>query len=203
MQKTIAIDFDGVIADTDPLKLSFARNVLGLKCDQSMMKLNYFIQEFGVQGGKIYGNIIKGVYQTDLMLTAKVIRDAKESIAELQEQGWRCIVVTSRTGAINQESSALYWAWRFIQANDINISNNNFFSSQGDSKLAICKSTEAFALVDNDYEKLLPIIDSGLLGYLFSSSTNSMAEKENRDFRAIRVNGWLDIIKRLSLFSGG
>lgn len=200
-KKTLAIDFDGVIAHTEPAKAKFAREELGLNLEERLMKQRHFIELFGMERGvSLYSQIIDGVCASERMLIeVGVVAKAGDSIAQLRESGWHCIVVTSRHRSTDDDSdnSQAEWAWRFLKHHRFQISRNDFFPIGNQSKLDICLHFKACALVDDDYLNLLPIINAGIEGYLFSSVTNISDEQSYQPFLATRVAGWIDLVEKL------
>lgn len=190
-RKTIAIDFDGVIAETDIAKVNFARNELGLDVTQSSMKERYFMKLFGEdRGRKLYSHIIKSVYFSEQMLKVPRMPFSREGISNLCEAGWTCVVITSRSGSADEQDSPAYWSWRYLQEHAYKIEKENFIGVNENSKLDACLARNSRGLIDDDYSKILPIIDAGLKGYLFSTETNALAEQEYPIFQGIRVNDW-------------
>lgn len=199
MKKTIALDFDGVIAGTDRAKVEFAREKLGLEIEERNAKQRYFEEIFGYsQGVHFYSRLIDGVYNSERMLTSvSVVSGAKEGIVLLQNLGWRCIVVTSRQGEKDggPDSQAM-WAWRFLLQHGFPLTQNDFYHVNGESKLTTCLNLEAQALVDDDYQKLLPLIEAGIRGFLFSTQTNRY--EEYVPFLGTRVRDWPDLVRILT-----
>ena len=190
-KKTIALDFDGVIANSDIAKVEFARDVLGLDVTERDMKERYFIELFGDERGKtLYWHILKSVYHSERMLNTPMMPFSREGISKLRADGWSCVVVTSRSGSLHENGSSAYWAWRFLRENKYEIEERKFFNLNGDSKLAVCLALGAHGLVDDDYAKILPVMAAGLKGYLFSTRTNSRVEEEYPDFQGLRVADW-------------
>ncbi len=201
MNKTLAIDFDGVIANTGPAKAKFAREELGLDIAESLMKQRYFVELFGVQRGvHLYDCIVDAIYNSERMLSdVPLVANARESIAQLQDLGWRCVVVTSRYGSAHSESgnSPAKWAWQFLQLHEFDISGRNFFNVNEQSKLQVCLDTQAHALLDDDYLKLLPVLEAGIRGYLFTTKTNNLDEEIYQPFLAKRVHNWPHLLSTI------
>jgi hypothetical protein len=190
-KKTLAIDFDGVVADSDAAKLRFAREELGLDVSEEQIKYHYFLKIFGPERGhELYLNIITTIYHTERMLTVPMVTGACESLARLESAGWQCVVVTSRNGSPYEEGSSAYWAWTLMNKNGIAIAKDDFINVNEGSKLEACQARTACGLLDDDYSKLAPVIAGGLKGFLFSTKTNSYAESEYTPFLATRVNHW-------------
>ncbi len=197
-QKTIAIDFDGVIANSDFAKVQFARNKLGLDVTEQVMKKRYFIDLFGLERGQmLYSQIINNIYHSEQMLKVPMMPFSREGISKLCEAGWICAVVTSRSGSTNEKDSSAYWSWRFLQENGYPIEKKNFINVNDKSKLDVCLELNSYGLVDDDYSKLLPIINAGLKGYLFSTQTNNNIEGEYAPFAGTRVNDWSHLTRIL------
>lgn len=187
----LAIDFDGVIAESDLAKVNFARNVLGLDVTEQVMKKRYFVEMFGEeQGDMLYAEIIQNIYRSEKMLEVSMRPFSREGISKLCTAGWTCMIVTSRSGSLREKNTSAYWAWRFLLANGYKIEQRNFISVGKESKVEVCLELNAHGLVDDDYSKILPVVDAGLQGYLFSSQTNKNAETESPAFRGIRVKDW-------------
>lgn len=196
MKKILAIDFDGVIANSDELKEDYAKSALGLNIKQKDLKRWYFIEKFGEEkGSSLYSQIISNVYASQRMLTdLKLMPFVKESIAALNENNIKCYIVTSRHGSINEKGSMAWWAWRYIIQNNLMINERQFINTNDLPKHDVCLNLKAFGLVDDDYQKLIPVINAGLQGFLFSTNTNKYAEKEHKDFNAIRIDDWNHLV---------
>jgi beta-phosphoglucomutase-like phosphatase (HAD superfamily) len=197
--KTLALDFDGVIASTQPAKVEFAREAFGLDLDESLLKGPRFVEIFGYdEGNRLYTEVYRGVYGSERMLThVAPVPGAREGIAALQARGYRCLVVTSRDGPADDPDSLAGWARRFLVHHSFTVQHADFFTTCHQSKLAICQATAACALVDDDYEKLLPVMAAGLPGYLFTTNANKDDEALHDPFLAIRVDDWDHLLKIL------
>jgi hypothetical protein len=196
--RTIAIDFDGVIADSDALKLKFAREELGLDVTEEQIKQHYFQQIFGEERGlKLYRHIIRTIYHSDRMLEVTLTPGACEGLAALDKAGWKPVVVTSRAGSPHMEGSSAYWGWKVMRNHGIAIKKEDFINVNESSKLEACLARDAYGLLDDDYSKLADVIDGGLKGFLFSTKTNRRAEEEYKPFLAKRVNGWPEFVSIL------
>jgi hypothetical protein len=192
--QTLALDFDGVIADSDAAKLKFAWEELGLDVSEEQIKHHYFLDIFGEkEGHRLYQHIIRTIYHSDRMLAVPLVAGAGEGLAALRKAGWKCVVVTSRNGSPYVEGSSAYWGWKLMTLNGIEIEKADFINVNENSKLDACLALNALGLVDDDYSKLAPVIAGGLKGFLFSTKTNRHAEKEYQPFLARRVNGWADL----------
>ena len=193
--KIIAIDFDGVIADSDAAKVAFARDELGLDVSERFMKERYFSELFGEgRGRSLYAHILENVYRTERMLEAPMMPHSREGISQLRAGGWSCAVVTSRSGRLDDSGSYAFWAWRYLQENGYEIEEKDFLTVNGGSKLDVCLALGAHGLVDDDYAKIEPVIAAGLKGYLFSTQTNSAVEEEVPAFQGIRVEDWNHLV---------
>lgn len=195
--RTLAIDFDGVIASTQAAKAEFVREELGLDLDEYFLKWHRFIEMFGAdKGNRLYSEVLEGVYGSERMLThVPPMPGARESITGLQARGYRCIVVTSRDGTVDDNDSLAGWAWRFLAHYGFSVKRSDFFPTGNQSKLTICLATDAFGLIDDDYQKLLPVIAVGLKGYLFTTNANHDDEAKYSSFSAIRVRDWYHLLE--------
>jgi hypothetical protein len=190
--KTLAIDFDGVIASTQAAKAAYAREVLGLDLDESLLKEPRFVEIFGPDEGiRRYAQVYRGVYGSERMIThVPPVPGARAGIHALQARGYRCVVVTSRDGSAADPDSLAGWAWRFLAHHGFSVERADFFPTGNQSKLAICQATAAVGLVEDDYDKLLPVMAAGLPGYLFTTKANGDAEARHSPFLALRVRDW-------------
>jgi hypothetical protein len=195
---TLAIDFDGVIADSDFAKLKFAREELGLDVSEEQIKHHYFLELFGEEKGhQLYQYIIGTIYHSERMLSVPIMPYACEGILNLTLAGWKCVVVTSRNGSPYEEGTSAYWAWKLMSLNGIEIEKKDFINVDEKSKLDACRAQKAHGLVDDDYSKLAPVIEGGMKGYLFSTNTNRYAEQEFQPFLGTRVSDWKHLVKLL------
>ena len=199
--KTIGIDFDGVIADASIPKLKYAKEVLGLVgLEKSVLKRDYFISRFGLANGdSLYTKMINALYNSSSMLEVPLVQGCIEGIQALQLLSWRCIIITSREGKRNNYSidNQAGWAWEYIKVNKVPVNYEDFFSKHDGTKETLCLMNNAFGLVDDDYQKLHPVIRSGLKGFLFSSENNQHAENIYHPFDAVRIQNWHDLPKIL------
>jgi 5'(3')-deoxyribonucleotidase len=204
-ENIIALDFDGVIADSDAAKVRYAREVLGLDVRQRDLKRRHFRRIFGeAQGDRLYTQIIQDVYTTERMLTdLQLMPHAREGMAQLRAMGLRYVIVTSRLGSIEEAESMAEWAWRFLVDRGLAVAREDFINTNHRSKLEACLAAGAFGLVDDDYAKLEPVIRVGLQGYLFTTKTNTQAERVHDPFEAVRVEDWLHLVAVLSASGRG
>lgn len=199
---TLAIDFDGVIADSDIAKLKFAREELGLDVSEEQIKYHYFLELFGKEKGhQLYQHIIRTIYHSERMLSVPMTAYAVEGISNLTATGWMCVVVTSRNGSPYEKGTSAYWAWKLMNVNGIEINKKDFINVDEKSKLDACLAQNAHGLVDDDYSKLAPVIEGGMKGYLFSTKTNRYAEQEFQPFLGTRVSDWKHLVKLLGEIS--
>jgi hypothetical protein len=197
--RTLAIDFDGVIASTQAAKAEYAREELGLDLDEYWLKQPRFVELFGHEEGiRRYTGLYRGVYGSERMLThVPPVPGAREGIRELQARGYRCVVVTSRDGSADDHDSLAGWAWRFLAHHGFPVQRSDFYTTGRQSKQAICLETGSLGLVDDDYEKLLPVMAVGLRGYLFTTKANHDDEAKYSPFSAIRVRDWRHFLEIL------
>jgi len=196
--KTIAIDFDGVIANSDSAKVAFARDELGLDVSEGDMKERYFVELFGEERGRgLYARILESIYRSERMLETPMMPHSREGLSKLRAAGWSCAVLTSRSGSLTDGDSYAYWAWRYLQEHGYEIEEGNFLNVNGRTKLDMCLALDAHGLVDDDYAKIAPVIAAGLKGYLFSTQTNRGAEEEYPAFQGIRVEDWDHLVRML------
>jgi hypothetical protein len=197
MSQVIAIDFDGVIADTDPAKARFAREELGLELEQRLMTQRSFIDLFGHDRGlPLYSRVIRGVYSSERMLTwVSPVPGACKGVATLQAAGYRCVVVTSRKGdKYRDEDSQVGWAWRFLVFHNFPIEFTDLYNSGGEPKTGICLDVGVQALIDDDYTNLVPVVKAGVRGYLLSTATNSEDEIDLNSVVISRVDNWREFL---------
>lgn len=201
MEKVLSIDFDGVIASSDSAKLDFANNVLGLDLQENQMKERFFCETFGKdKGKKLYTSIIASIYSSERMLDVAPVEGVITTIEALQKKNWKCVVVSARSGNIDdEENSQAKWAWQFIEKKRIPIEKSNFYCIGNTSKLNICKTVSALALVDDDYVKLQPVASFGITSFLFTTATNKADESIYKPFQAIRVWNWADLLDKLEV----
>lgn len=157
----IAIDFDGVVADTLILKKNWLKEK-GIEIeDSSLLTKTYFLDKFD----PIFYEQMQVEIGLEDTLSCKPIQGSMQSMFELSND-FEILVITAR----NEEK--LKWArlWLDRWAKDIAVSN--IISSYKCSKLEIAQKEACVALVDNDPRHLALDENGSVLRILFCPSEN-------------------------------
>lgn len=175
-----SFDFDGVIADTDDLKYTVAKDLGFVSCTNACPK-----KSLSELSPTEISNVNQCVYSDPAMiLRLKPKDDAIETIGWLQKQGVLCQVVTSREGC--HHNSLKEWFAKFELAIHIEC------VGVGKNKTPFLEYSKVF--VDNRINNLLPAI--GCVRYLFyMSDTSTNLLKENSDI--VTVYNWQDLKDKL------
>ncbi len=155
---TVAIDFDGTIADTNSEKASWIRRTLAITviphlCDRtSCMR---------IIGENEYERMSKHVYSQETTLHLPPVTGALEAICQLQEKR-RVVIVTARTGTILE--SASLWLSRHAETKALKLVG---VSTSHTSKAEVCQGEGAKVLVDDDERHLYHASALGIFPILF------------------------------------
>ncbi len=159
----IALDYDGVIADTNLVKSNWILDNIGInvspsKCDRSSCA--------GIIGLENYEQMSNYVYEREASLSAKPVANAIESIKQLSMY-YEFIIITART------NTRVKWAIEWLEKNKIVNIFRDIVSSHGESKVKIAKLIGARILVDDDIRHLIEEQENYIKKYHFSSDTTN------------------------------
>ena len=173
----IGFDFDGVIANSHPLKSIVARRMFGLDIPPEE-----FRRELIVSSGILTLAQYRSVSE-EAMGGAYTIPPVADAVSYLRNLSRKhpVKIVTSRTGGMLQEAMSWLYAHEF---SDLNVVGTGY----GLPKTEACRGLDLY--VDDDLEKLLPLI--GIVPNLlfFSWPWN---EYEQEPYGIVRISSWQEI----------
>ena len=176
----IGLDFDGVIADSQPLKSQVASEMFGVEIHPDKFRKALVIPN--ILTADQYKAVQKEMYE--VFRTTATVQGANIHIWRLLTEGHKISVVTSRVGV------ALKNAKMFLRLTELDLPIVGV--GIGVSKADACKGLDVY--VDDDLDKLEPLI--GIVPKLFLYSWGYNAhEKEHGGIR--RVWSWSELYEQL------
>lgn len=175
----IGLDFDGVIADSHPLKSVIAKQMFGVDIPPDK-----FFKEYIVEAGLSidqYKKVKENLYFNDHDISP--IKDAPIRISLLLEQGHDIKIITSRTGETLEKAKNL------LKKYNLNLPVVGV--GYGVSKVPASEGLDVF--IDDDIEKLIPL--AGVVKHLLLFSS---PYKNNKYKDVICVKSWNDIYKYIT-----
>lgn len=180
----IGLDFDGVISDCGKLKSDGARILYGVEIPAGKFKTEIVVGQGFLSIGQ-YRNLQKQIYETEeLGLLMEIVEGALEYLPRLQNEH-ELKVITSR----NNMGTGI--AREFMNRHGLNIPLIGI--GGGIPKSEACRGMDVY--VDDDLDKLEPLVDIVPHRYLFSWGYN---EHINEKGIAKRVKNWQDFYEKIS-----
>ncbi|MEK7635179.1 MAG: hypothetical protein AAB446_01980 [Patescibacteria group bacterium] len=159
----IGLDFDGVISDCGKLKSDAAKKIHGLDIPPEKFKKEIVINEGYLTAGQ-YRDLQRIIYGTrEIGLLMEPVAGMIESIKQLFDLGHDIIVITSR-GEIELEIAKEWSIKQGLALNFIGVGS-------GSSKAESCTGLDVY--IDDDLDKLEPLVDIVPYRFLFSWGYNS------------------------------
>jgi len=142
----VALDYDGVIADTNRVKSAWIARELGMdvppgKCDRTRCT--------PIIGEEPYTRMSHYVYDREASLAAQPVPGALQGIAALR-RAHRLAIVTARRG------NSVDWAREWLARHGIADAFEDILSSHERVKVKMARELGAIALVDDDARHLRP-----------------------------------------------
>lgn len=146
--RLLAIDYDGVIADTNSMKSEWIGINLGLdippwKCDRTHC--------VPLIGERPYDDMGDFVYGGEASSQANPVPGALQGIKRLVHLGWEVHVITAR------DEDRIEWARSWLDDHGLKSNIVGISSSNGSRKLDIAETIGAAALLDDDLRHLVDI----------------------------------------------
>jgi uncharacterized HAD superfamily protein len=163
-QNTLAIDFDGTIADTNVEKAAWIKRELQIDVAQNLCNRTECIPIIGVSN---YDRMSAEVYGQVVTNRLAPVPGAIERIINLQHD-YKLIVITSRG------SNTGRWACNWLRDQGIGDIFSEIIIASGKSKVGICVSRGASCLIDDDIRHLLSKGEIELIRILFRPSKNAL-----------------------------
>ena len=158
----IGLDFDGVISDCGQLKSDGAKLLYGVEIPPEKFKKELVV-DTGILTSEQYRHLQKQVYGTrEIGLTMLPVDGVLRFLPKLQREGYDLMVVTSR----GESESEIAREWMRLKGLEVLLVG----VGGGISKADACKGLDVY--IDDDLDKLEPLVDSVPYRYLFSWGYN-------------------------------
>jgi len=183
----IGLDFDGVITDCGKLKKEGAMRLFGITIPEEKFKKEIVIAENLLTEDQ-YRSLQKEIYDNpNIGLLAESVEGMKEYVQTLQEKGHTLTIITSRSA----ESLEVAKEWLKIKNIELPIVG----VGQEKTKENACRNLQLDIFVDDDLDKLQPLIDCVPHLFLFSWGYNLHIDPGSI---ATRVLSWSDLYKKIT-----
>lgn len=173
----LALDYDGVVANTNEIKSLWIRNNLGLKVPSWRCDRTQCVPRIGLAN---YEQMSQVVYGRKATQDAKPVAGAVQSIQRLSQLFGLCIVTARSQEKIN-------WIHQWIGMNSLAPFLKEVVSSEGKSKAEIVAHISAVALLDDDLRHLVRLAEYDFLK--FNLAPNLRARYTKKD-DLIQVRTW-------------
>lgn len=140
----IAIDYDGVVADTNRVKSQWIGTHLDIEIPPSLCNRSDCVPLIGESS---YERMAAEVYERDATLAAPAVKGAKRALEMLADR-WRLLLVTART------QERLSYAAQWLAKHQLHHLFADLRSSEGTRKTDIALGVGAAVLVDDDIRHL-------------------------------------------------
>jgi len=181
----IGLDFDGVISDCGQLKSDGARVLYGVNIPSKRFKKELVVGT-GILTLEQYRDLQRQIYgNRDIGLTMLPVDGVLEFIPKLQQDDYELMVVTSR----GKSESEIAREWMRLKGLDLHLVGID----GGVSKAEACKGLDVY--IDDDLDKLEPLVNSVPNRYLFSWGYNQHIEVPNHI--AKRIESWNNFYQEL------
>jgi hypothetical protein len=146
MTKTIALDYDGVIADTNQVKSDWIAGTLGLDVPPWLCNRTECVPLIGLEN---YNRMSPIVYGREASLRAQPMPGVLEAVHTLRQM-YRLAIVTART------EEQVQWTRDWLAQQGIEDAFEGIHSSSGGiAKADILRQLGAIALIEDDVRHLL------------------------------------------------
>lgn len=182
----LGLDFDGVIANSAPLKALAAKKLFNITVSAEDCKRETILKK-GIMTAKQYDSIQDLAYwDPELGMTMQPIPEALLYLEKLQEDGHKIIVITART------SGSIDIAQEWLSKQGVHL---EFWGVGRGSKLHAAQKWGIEVFLDDDPKKLEPL--SGVVQQLFLMSCGYNLEYETND-TITRVASWSEFYLQLA-----
>lgn len=181
----IGLDFDGVISDCGRLKSEGAKLLYGIEIPPERFKREFVVGE--ILTSDEYTRLQNYIYD-DREIGLKImlpVDGAIEYIGKLRKEGHELLVVSSR--GVGKKLDAVR-EWMELKGLYLNI-----VGVGGGSKADACRGLDVY--IDDDLDKLEPLVDVVPNRYLFSWGYNEHIEVP--EGVAKRVSSWKDFYEEV------
>jgi uncharacterized HAD superfamily protein len=186
----IGLDFDGVISDCGQLKSDGAKLLYGVEIPSEKFKKELVVNT-GILTLEQYRDLQKQIYgNRDIGLTMLPVNGVLEIVPRLQKEGYDLIVVTSR----GESGSEIAREWMRRRGLDLLLVG----IGGGVSKADACRGLDVY--IDDDLDKLEPLVDSVPNRYLFSWGYNRHVQVPQSI--AKRIESWKHFYEEIFSLNG-
>ena len=173
----LAIDYDGVVANTNEIKSLWIRNYLGLKVPSWRCDRTQCVPLIGIDN---YEQMSQVVYGRKASLDAKPVAGAVQSIQRLSKL-FRLYIVTARS------KEKINWVHQWLVMNSLATFIQEVVSSVGKGKADVIVHIRAVALLDDDLRHLVSLAEYDFLK--FNLAPNLRVRYTKKD-DVIQVRSW-------------
>ena len=157
----LAVDYDGVIADTNSMKSDWIKGKLCLdnppwKCDRTNC--------VPLIGERLYNEMGEFVYGNEGSSQANPVPGALKGIQNLVNLGWMIHIVTARS------EERIQWAQKWVNGHGLETNILGLTSSEGSRKLDLAEIMGAAAILDDDLRHLVKIPKSNVRTWHLASN---------------------------------
>jgi len=186
----IGLDFDGVISNCGQLKSDGAKLLYGVEIPPEKFKKELVV-DTGILTLEQYRHLQKQIYSTrEIGLTMLPVDGVLSLVPKLQQEGYDLMVVTSR----GEPESEIAREWMKQKSLDLHLVG----VGGGVSKADACRGLDVY--IDDDLDKLEPLVDSVPHRYLFSWGYNQHIPVPQEV--AKRINSWQHFYDEVSSLNG-
>jgi len=140
----IAVDYDGVVADTSQLKADWIRENLGMSVSPGICDRTRCVERIGTRQ---YNRMAKVVYGREYSLRAQPVAGLKSAIPILAKS-FRLVILSAR------DDSNILWVTEWLQKHGLYQHFSGVISTQQRQKLETASELGAAALFDDDIRHL-------------------------------------------------
>lgn len=180
----IAIDFDGVVADTNSVKARWIKEHLGLEVEALRCNRTQCVPMIGEEA---YEKLSLAVYGRGLTLKTPEVPGMAAAVEELSRR-WRLAILTARG------SASIAAATEWLELHGVHGYFEDIMSCEVRAKVDAAHEIRARSLVDDDLRHLLVPRHSEIQRLLFRSPTDDLMPSS---VRITPVNSWVNLVQWL------
>lgn len=169
MNKRIAFDFDGVIADTNQIKSEWISRHLGLSVPKWKCDLTNCIS---IIGEKHYKEMTIYLHRREMTIKTNPVNGSLRYILSLSQNN-QLYIITNRT------HERIEWIKEWLENFNIASKIKNIYSSHNNFKLKIADALSIYALLDDDIRHFKINSKFKVIKYLFGPNIDQLLEKED------------------------
>lgn len=186
----IGLDFDGVISDCGKLKSGVAEKLYGVKIPPERFKKELVV-DTGILTSEQYRHLQKQIYGTqEFGFLMEPVKGVLEFVPRLKRDRHNLKIVTSR----GEKELNIAREWMTNYGLEIQLISSGVRMSKADA----CKGLDVY--IDDDLDKLEPLIDIVPHRYLFSWGYNQHMEIPAEI--AQRMNSWHHFYEEVRRLNG-